>query len=74
MQEIRCGQCNRLLAKGEVVELEIKCKRCHTMNYMRIMSPCREARAARSEMLSDRDRTCETAQRRGAEPHDGHAG
>ena len=27
-KEIRCGHCNRLLAKGEALYLELKCPRC----------------------------------------------
>ncbi|OQR35904.1 hypothetical protein BWR15_06135 [Pseudomonas sp. T] len=33
MIEIRCGGCDRLLAKAaSVVQLQIKCPRCRTMN------------------------------------------
>jgi phage FluMu protein Com len=32
--EIRCGQCDRLLAKGEAVNLAIKCPRCGTINQI----------------------------------------
>ncbi|MCL4759777.1 MAG: Com family DNA-binding transcriptional regulator [Rhodocyclaceae bacterium] len=28
MDEIRCGNCRRLLARGECVRIEIKCPRC----------------------------------------------
>lgn len=31
-RELRCGHCNRLLGKGTVVEVSIKCPRCGTMN------------------------------------------
>ncbi len=31
-REIRCGQCGRLLLKGEVVDIAIKCPRCKTIN------------------------------------------
>ena len=33
-EEIRCGQCGRLLAKGEAVNLAIKCPRCGTINQI----------------------------------------
>ena len=32
--EIRCGQCGRLLMKGEVVNVAIKCPRCKTINQI----------------------------------------
>ncbi|MBL3580843.1 Com family DNA-binding transcriptional regulator [Oleidesulfovibrio alaskensis] len=38
-KEIRCGHCNKLLAKGEVAELEIKCPRCGTFNHVSAESP-----------------------------------
>ncbi|MFV0421179.1 Com family DNA-binding transcriptional regulator [Oleidesulfovibrio sp.] len=55
-QEIRCGQCNRLLAKGDVRELEIKCRRCGTMNLVRTTRPSREAREAHSEKRVENNR------------------
>lgn len=39
MREIRCGECNRLLAKGEAVDLAIKCPRCGCMNHVRGQIP-----------------------------------
>jgi phage FluMu protein Com len=33
-EEIRCGQCGRLLAKGEAVKLAIKCPRCGAINQI----------------------------------------
>ena len=33
-EEIRCGQCGRLLARGEAVNLAIKCPRCGTINHI----------------------------------------
>ncbi|ADP86180.1 Com family DNA-binding transcriptional regulator [Nitratidesulfovibrio vulgaris] len=38
-RELRCGVCHRLLAKGEAIELAIKCPRCGAMNHLRAMSP-----------------------------------
>lgn len=32
--EIRCGQCGRLLAKGEALRLTIKCPRRGTLNHI----------------------------------------
>lgn len=34
-REIRCGQCNRMLAKGMALDLSIKCPRCGTINHVR---------------------------------------
>ncbi|WP_302456536.1 Com family DNA-binding transcriptional regulator [Bilophila wadsworthia] len=36
---IRCGHCGKLLCRGEVVELEIRCPRCHADNIVRAASP-----------------------------------
>lgn len=38
-KEIRCGHCNRLLGKGEVLDFEMKCPRCKTINHVRAQSP-----------------------------------
>ncbi|WP_240826099.1 Com family DNA-binding transcriptional regulator, partial [Desulfovibrio sp. UIB00] len=38
-KEIRCGNCNRLLARGEALALTIKCPRCGCMNHVRATSP-----------------------------------
>lgn len=38
MREIRCGKCNRLLAKGEALDLAIKCPRCGAINHVRATS------------------------------------
>ncbi|WP_459932170.1 Com family DNA-binding transcriptional regulator [Fundidesulfovibrio butyratiphilus] len=46
MREIRCGHCKRLLAKGSVVEIEIKCPRCNTLNVLRATSPNPEGHGA----------------------------
>ena len=35
MTEIRCSNCNKLLAKGTALELSIKCPRCGTFNTIR---------------------------------------
>ena len=51
MESIRCGTCNRLLARGRVVVLEIKCPRCGTINYLRAQSPTPE----RQERPGDED-------------------
>ena len=46
MQEIRCGKCNRLLAKGEALDLAIKCPRCGAINHVRAVSLNREGSRA----------------------------
>ena len=40
-KDIRCGNCNRLLAKGdmEAGEIEILCPRCKTMHILRAKRP-----------------------------------
>ncbi|WP_084616501.1 Com family DNA-binding transcriptional regulator [Marinomonas sp. S3726] len=39
MQEIRCRCCGRLLAKAKYLELEIKCSRCKTINFLKVVEP-----------------------------------
>ncbi|MBL4576759.1 MAG: Com family DNA-binding transcriptional regulator [Opitutaceae bacterium] len=39
MQEIRCGACGRKLAMGIFIELQIKCARCKTVNFLRVENP-----------------------------------
>ncbi|WP_173085163.1 Com family DNA-binding transcriptional regulator [Fundidesulfovibrio magnetotacticus] len=46
MRDIRCGRCSKLLCKGSVWELEIKCPRCHTLNHVRAASPSAEGHGA----------------------------
>ncbi|MGY2314032.1 zinc finger domain-containing protein [Pseudomonas sp. SDO5522_S412] len=39
LKEIRCGSCNRLLARtGGFTELQIKCSRCGTLNHVKATS------------------------------------
>jgi phage FluMu protein Com len=42
LKEIRCGQCQRKLAEGEYVRLNIKCPRCGALNVLRALSPTPE--------------------------------
>ncbi|NYZ17057.1 Com family DNA-binding transcriptional regulator [Azospirillum sp. RWY-5-1] len=50
MEEIRCGSCRRLLARGTANCLEIKCPRCGTINHVRATSsPSERPRASDSE-------------------------
>ena len=35
MKDIRCGACGRKLGAGIFIELQIKCGRCKTINYLR---------------------------------------
>ena len=37
--EIRCGHCNKMLARGTALDLSIKGPRCGTINTMRAMRP-----------------------------------
>jgi phage FluMu protein Com len=41
LKEVRCGQCNKLLAKGwaKEAEIELRCPRCGTFFLLRAMSP-----------------------------------
>lgn len=41
-KEIRCGNCNRLLSKGEALALTIKYSRCGQFNHVRAKSPIAE--------------------------------
>lgn len=46
-EEIRCGHCAKLLARGEVINLHIRCPRCRADNHVRATSSkpeCREHR------------------------------
>ncbi|WP_278594912.1 Com family DNA-binding transcriptional regulator [Bilophila wadsworthia] len=52
-KEIRCGHCNRLLAKGEALYLELKCPRCGAYTILRAASARPEPREGRIEMMSD---------------------
>ena len=41
--EIRCGNCGKLLGKGTALDFEIKCPRCKAINHLRAAdSPCSE--------------------------------
>ncbi|WP_010325173.1 Com family DNA-binding transcriptional regulator [Marinobacterium stanieri] len=46
MQEIRCANCRKLLAKAQFLALEIKCPRCRTINTLRAESPAPERHRA----------------------------
>lgn len=48
--EIRCGNCGKLLGKGTALDFEIKCPRCKAINHLRAAdSPCSETPEAPSE-------------------------
>ncbi|MEA3224216.1 MAG: Com family DNA-binding transcriptional regulator [Thermodesulfobacteriota bacterium] len=36
MGEIRCKKCGRLLMKGEIIEVEIKCPKCGYVQTLRL--------------------------------------
>ncbi len=48
-KEIRCGNCNRLLARGYALALTIKCPRCGQYNHVRAKSPSAEGPRASPE-------------------------
>lgn len=33
-----CKHCNKILAKSDAIDAEIKCNRCSTMNYVKYIS------------------------------------
>lgn len=41
LKELRCGHCNKLLAKGwaKEAEIELRCPRCRTFFFLRAVSP-----------------------------------
>lgn len=51
--EIRCGTCGKLLARGQVISLHIRCPRCRTDNHVRAMSPNFEGREPRNGVRHD---------------------
>ncbi|MFN3882955.1 MAG: Com family DNA-binding transcriptional regulator [Nitrincola lacisaponensis] len=42
MQDVRCMQCQKLLARAVYSALDIKCPRCNTMNSLRVQNPIPE--------------------------------
>lgn len=54
--EIRCGNCNRLLACGQALDLVIKCPKCKTLNHLRAPSTSPETQEARKEPNLDTER------------------
>ena len=40
LPEVRCPQCNRLLFKGRVIQVEIKCPKCHWCHNIKTMDRC----------------------------------
>jgi phage FluMu protein Com len=42
LQEIRCPQCDKLLARGQAVEMQFKCARCKTYFILRAERPSPE--------------------------------
>ena len=53
LKEIRCHKCGKLLAKGEILVIELKCPRCKAYNFLRAVSARPEPREGRIEMMSD---------------------
>ncbi|MFN3987573.1 MAG: Com family DNA-binding transcriptional regulator [Rhodocyclaceae bacterium] len=49
MDEIRCGNCRKLLARGTAIALQIKCPRCRALNVFNnpkaTEPPCRATRS-----------------------------
>ena len=40
LPEVRCPQCNRLLFKGRVIQVEIKCPKCHWCHTITTVDRC----------------------------------
>lgn len=59
MESIRCGSCGKLLAKAEFVEIEIKCTRCSTLNFVKAKSlkPERLGASIRKEAHHEQETT-----------------
>lgn len=55
MQEIRCRCCGRLLAKAQFQELEIKCSRCKTLNFLKVIEPLLKAPLSASNIEVQND-------------------
>ena len=51
MLDIRCGGCNKLLARADYKALEIKCPRCKTMNNLQAVEPRSSALSASIESV-----------------------
>ncbi len=52
-QDIRCGQCQRKLATGLYIELQIKCPRCGTLNHLK--APSLSPERHRASEIGDHD-------------------
>jgi len=50
MKQNRCPYCNKLLYKGEIIEVEIKCPRCKKLVYFRLLE-------IKEKIIEYRDRT-----------------
>jgi phage FluMu protein Com len=40
LTEVRCPRCNRLLFKGQVIQVEIKCPKCHLCQNITTVKHC----------------------------------
>ncbi|MEM5528081.1 Com family DNA-binding transcriptional regulator [Gammaproteobacteria bacterium AS21] len=52
MKNIRCNNCNKLLAKAIFIQIEIKCPRCRHINTK---SECHRAPKPLGDVQNDRD-------------------
>ncbi|WP_299533463.1 Com family DNA-binding transcriptional regulator [uncultured Herbaspirillum sp.] len=55
MEEIRCGKCNKKLADGLYIRLNIKCPRCGTLNHLSAKSAATERHGASNKKESLRE-------------------
>lgn len=52
-REIRCKRCKRLLMKGEVWAIEIKCPKCGVIQYFHAERDVRKMDTAEHDRLSE---------------------
>ncbi|MCD6353339.1 MAG: Com family DNA-binding transcriptional regulator [Proteobacteria bacterium] len=51
MREIRCRKCKRLLMRGNIMHIEIKCPKCgYTQNFMSSGIPGKESLRSKRKM------------------------
>jgi phage FluMu protein Com len=56
MEDIRCGTCDKLLARGAVIDINIKCPRCKTINNIQ----CKRSRSSSPSGRQKPSCTCHT--------------
>lgn len=49
LPEIRCPECNKLVAKGVAIDMQFRCPRCKTFFTLRAVRPNEECRDRQQE-------------------------